>query len=129
MSVEANKAVARMWFEEVITNRNLDALERAYAPTYVHRGPDGHEIDVDGARRVAEMLLAASDDREARVIEQIGEGEMVVTRWESRGTRTGPMRGRPGTGDEFVVQGVVISRVIDGRIVDDWEITHSVDPA
>jgi predicted SnoaL-like aldol condensation-catalyzing enzyme len=127
MSVEANKAVARIWFEEIVTNRNLDALDQAYAPTYIHRGPEGHEIGRNQARAVAEMLLARSEDREARVVEQIAEGDRVVTRWESRGTHTGPMAGHPPTGEEIVVRGIVISRVADGRIVEDWEMTHVVD--
>jgi len=127
MSVEKNKAVARIWFEEIVTNRNLDAIDQAYAPSYVHRGPDGHEMDRDQARTVAKMLLSGSDDRKARVIEQIAEGDRVVTRWESRGTHTGPIAGRPPTGEEIVVRGIVISRVADGRIVEDWEMVHFVN--
>jgi predicted ester cyclase len=124
MTIEENKALARVWFEEIMTARNLDALETAYAPGYVHRGPDGHEIDRDGARAVAEMLLGASSDRRATVIEQIAEGDRVVTRWESRGTHTGPLFGKPATGREIVTRGVVISRIAGGMIVEDWEMIH-----
>lgn len=127
MSNDENKAVARVWFEEIMTNRDLDALERAYAPDYVHRGPDGHEIDREQARKVAEMLLSGSEDRRAEVVQQVAEGDLVVTRWESRGTHTGPIFGRPPTGQEIVTRGVVISRIVDGLIVEDWEMVHIVD--
>lgn len=110
-----------------MTNRNLGAFDEAYAHNYVHRGPDGHEIDRQASRQIAEMLLAASDDRDATVVEQIAEGDVVVTRWESRGTHTGPTFGRSPTGEQIVVRGIVISRIAQGRIVEDWEMTHFVN--
>lgn len=51
------------------------------------------------------MLNAGVLDRRATVLDQIAEGDMVVTRWESRGTYTGTMVGRPPTGEEIVVRG------------------------
>ncbi len=123
MTLESNKAIARVWFDEVMNNHDLDALDRAYAPDYVHRGPDGHEVrGRDGARKVAEALIEAVPDRHSTVVGQVAEGDTVVTRWISRGTRTGPLYGRPPTGAQFTAQGIVISRIADGMIAEDWEM-------
>jgi predicted ester cyclase len=124
MDIDENKQVARTWFERVMNGRDIGAIDEAYSDDYVHRGPDGHEFDRAAAKAIAEHLIAAVPDRIARVVDQIAEGDRVVTRWESRGTQTGMLFGREPTGEEIIGQGVVVSRVVDGRIVDDWEITH-----
>ena len=121
MTLESNKALARRWFEEVITGRNPAAIDEIYHPNYTHRGPDGHELNIHDAKRVAAGLLKASPDRVARVIAQIAEGDTVVTRWESRGTLPGE------SGRAMVVCGIVISRIADGHIIEDWEVTSIVE--
>jgi predicted SnoaL-like aldol condensation-catalyzing enzyme len=120
MSLESNKALARRWFEDVITGHKPRVIDEVYHPDYVHRGPDGHEMNIDDAKRVAEALLAASPDRVASVVSQIAEGDVVATRWESKGTL-------PDQGRAMRVCGVVISRIADDRIIEDWEMMTILD--
>jgi len=122
----ANKALARKWFELVINGRDLDAIPEIYAEGYVYHGPAGQELrGLEQVRDFAAAILAASADRHAVVESQVAEGDRVVTRFTSRGTRTGPYHGVPATGKEWVTEGIVISRIESGRIVEDWEIAHS----
>ena len=53
--------------------------------------------------------------------EQIAEGDKVVTRWTADGTHRGELMGLAGTGKRVSVQGVVISRLKEGQIVEDYE--------
>jgi len=53
------------------------------------------------------------------------EGDRVVTQFTSRGTHTGVFRGIAPSGKEWVTEGIVISRIEGGRIVEDWEVVHS----
>ena len=55
------------------------------------------------------------------VVDQIAEGDLVVTRVILRGTQQGEFMGRPGTGQTFEVPLVNIMRIRDGRIVDEWD--------
>jgi len=122
----ANKALARVWFEEVITGRDLDAIDEHYAQAYVHHGPEGAELrGIPAARAFAASLLEASSDRVAVVDQQVAEGDLVVTRFTSRGTHTGTFRGQEPTGKEWVTEGICISRIEGGQIAEDWEIVHS----
>lgn len=124
MSHEENKAIARTWFR-VLNDHDLDLIDHAYADDYVHRGPGGMEVrGVDHARQIAAMLIAAVPDRVATVIEQVAEGDVVVTRWRAVGTNTGPLFGNPPTNGPFTAEGLVMSRIEDGRIVEDFEINH-----
>lgn len=127
MTLEKNKAIARVWFERVMNEHELSAVDATYAEDYVHRGPDGHELGRDEARTIARQLIAAVPDRHAAVLEQIAEGDTVVTRWESRGTHTGVLFGRRPTSETVITQGIVMSRVVDGKIVEDWEMLHISD--
>jgi len=120
MSLESNKALARRWFEDVITNRDPGCIDEIYHPQYVHRGPGDRQLDITDAKRIASELLAASPDRVAQVVSQVAEADVVVTRWESRGSI-------PADGGRIVVVcGIVMSRIADGRIIEDWEMTAVV---
>lgn len=124
--LEANKALARRWFDEVINGRNLDAITDIYAADYQYHGPEGLEISgLESVRKFAASILAASDDRQAVVEQQVAEGDLVVTRFISRGHHTGPFRGLEPTGKLWTTEGIDISRIVDGKIVEDWEVIHS----
>ena len=122
---EAAKAIARRWFEEVINQRNVDVIPDIYAADYVHYGPEAAEIrGLETVQRFAAAILAASDDRRAVVEQQVAEGDLVVTRFTSSGHRTGPFQGVEPTGEVWTTEGIVISRIENGKIVEDWEIVH-----
>lgn len=127
MSSETNKALARVWFDEVMNGRDPSAIDRAYAEDYAYRGPSGGMRGRDEAKKVVEMLYAAMPDRVSTVEQQIAEGSYVVTRWVSRGTNTGPLMGHPPTGGPISVHGITISRIVSGLITEDWEIIQVVD--
>lgn len=124
--LEANKALARRWFEEVINQRNLDAIDDIYSADYHYHGPEGFELrGSQAAREYAASILAASDDRHAVVKQQVAEGDLVVTRFISRGHHTGLYRGLEPTGKLWTTEGIDISRIVDGKIVEGWEVIHS----
>ncbi len=123
---EAVKVIARRWFEEVINQRNLAAIPEIYAPDYVHHGPAGTEMrGLDAVRSFAAAILAASADRRAVVEQQVAEGDLVATRFTSRGHHTGIFQGVPPTGRTWTVEGIEISRIEDGKVAESWEIAHS----
>lgn len=108
------KALARRWFDEVINQRQVDAVDEIYAPDYVHHGTGGRDVGREEARTIAQRLLDASADRHATVLDQLEEGDRVATRWQSVGTYEG---GRRAT-----MRGMIFSRVKGDRITEEWEI-------
>ncbi len=122
---DGRKAVARRWYEDVINERNLDAVAEIYTPDYVHHGPGGAEMrGPDAVRALAAAILAASDDRHAVVVQQVAEGDLVATRFISRGHHTGVFRGIAATGRVWTTEGIHISRIEGGRVAEDWEVSH-----
>lgn len=58
------------------------------------------------------------------VEQQVAEGDLVVTRFTSSGRHTGVFQGVEPTGEVWTPEGIVIRRIEDGKIADDWEVVH-----
>lgn len=122
---QAAKALARKWFDEMINQRNLDVIEEVYSADYVYHGAGGTELrGLESVRSFAAAILAASNDRHAVIGQQVAEGNLVATRFSSSGHHTGVFKGIQPTGKIWTTEGIVISRIEDGKIVEDWEVIH-----
>ena len=53
--------------------------------------------------------------------EMIASGDKVVMRFVERGTHVGEFMGIPATGNTYEASGIGITRIEDGRIVEQWE--------
>jgi predicted ester cyclase len=117
-AASAHTETARRALEEVCSGRDLDGIRDVYHPEFVDhvnaRTYRGHE----GARRSVAVYLALFPDLRFAVEEQVSEGDRVASRW----TLTGTHRGRGVT-----LRGIVISRFEDGRIIEDWAASDTME--
>jgi predicted ester cyclase len=74
----------------------------------------------DGIRRSLGLyqLVFSDGDLRIHVEDQVTEGDRVASRWVAEGHN----RGRP-----VGIWGIVISRIEDGEIVEDWAASDSLD--
>jgi len=119
---EQNKATARRFFEEVMGEGNLDAVEEIFAPYYQDHDPANDEDTrgPDGVRQEAGMYLSALPDLQFTIDGQLAEGDQVATRWTSSGTHEGELMGIGPTGNRVTIEGIVIHRLADGKIQEGW---------
>jgi predicted ester cyclase len=68
------------------------------------------------------MYRNAFPDVQLSIEDQVAEGDKVVTRWIGSGTHQGEMMGIAPTGNQVRVDGMTISRIEDGKIVEEWEM-------
>jgi steroid delta-isomerase-like uncharacterized protein len=116
------EAVVRRLIEEVINGRSYSVLSAIAHEDYVYRTPH-EELRGPGAlQALFEGYRESFPDLNIRIDRAFGDGENVATRFTLTGTHTGPLMGVPPTGRSVSVSGVVLSRVRDGRIVDEWEL-------
>jgi predicted ester cyclase len=66
------------------------------------------------------MFRAGYSDAQITVDDQIAEGDKVASRWTGRGTHDGELMGIAPTGKHVAVAGLTISRVENGRVVEEW---------
>jgi predicted ester cyclase len=121
MSAEENMALARR-FLEARGRADLDAMEEMMAPDFVdHTLAPGQRPDREGYKRqVAEYVTAFSDVRFV-IEDQVAAGDKVVSRisgWGIHDRRE--LMGTAPTGREMAYMAIVIHRISEGKIAEEW---------
>ena len=121
MSLAANKDVVRRVFEEVIP-AGIPAAMRDYVADdfHDHQPLPGQPPGVEGAEYVVATMHGAHPDLRFTIEDLIAEADRVTIRWTLHGTNTGPMLGRPPTGQPVELAAIVIFRIADGKIAERW---------
>jgi steroid delta-isomerase-like uncharacterized protein len=119
MSVEANKDIARRYFEEFVNERRLDVLEELVAADAVDetRAYSGGTGDRDDFRQHALWLWESVQDVKATITDLIAEGDRVVVYWRIEGIHQGTIFGVPGTGKAFTGNSISTITIQDGKVV------------
>jgi steroid delta-isomerase-like uncharacterized protein len=124
MSNDNNAAVARRWAQAAFDHHDLDAAAEFLAPDWVGHWvgmPEGR--GADGFRRLAGAYLAAFPDMRITVEDALADGDNLARRVSWTGTHRGPFLGVPATGRSVRGQGIVILRIADGKIAEEWEMS------
>jgi predicted ester cyclase len=119
---DENIAIARVWHEEAINNRNPAALQGILNPEVVHHAAGGYP-DTMTADQVAAMMgdfPRAFSDLHYDFDLFFGQGDLVVERYTASGTQDGPLQDLPATGRRATWTGINIFRIECGRIVEIW---------
>ena len=118
---DANKAVVRRWLEEAMEKGNLDIVDELFDETYVFRMPGAIAMGPREMRELATSYKTAFPDMKVTIDDQIAEGQRVVTRWTAQGTHQGPLGDISATGNSVTMTGVLITRFVEGKPVEDWK--------
>jgi predicted ester cyclase len=119
---EENIEIARVWHEEVINQRNPDALQAVLDPEVVHHAAGGYP-DAMTSQEVGTMMssfLDAFPDLTYEFDLWITQDDLVVERYTATGTQDGPLGDLPPSGNMATWTGVNIFRIECGKIVEVW---------
>ena len=121
MSNPSNEAIGRKAIE-VFNTGDLSVVDEITAEGAVGHDPAQPEESVgpEGAKAVVQMYRDAFSDLNLKVEHQISDGDFVVTRWTSSGTNDGSLAGLPPTGKAITGSGILIDKVVDGKVVESW---------
>lgn len=120
---EKNKAMVRRFWEEVFNGRKLSLIDEIFTADWVYHGVGG--LKVYGPEGLKQFLIEyynAFPDMQVKVENLIAEGDKVVSHVTSRGTHKGELMGIAPTGKQVTVPVICISRFVDDKIGEDWEI-------
>lgn len=117
-----NKSSVRRLYEEVWNQRNLEAAKELIAPSHAVQLFDAADSGVgpEAYARNVVQFVRAFPDLKFTVIDMVGESEKVVTLWNISGTHKGEFRGIAVTGKKISVDGITISQLADGKIMDSY---------
>ncbi len=121
MSAERNKRLAHRVWEEVWHQGDLSRIDELFASDFVRHDPGGRELHgTDQNRQFISSMRAAFPDVRYTVDDQIVEGDKVVMRYRFEGTRLGEFQGMPPTRKQVNYTGILIYRITDGKIAEQW---------
>ncbi|MGA2850569.1 MAG: ester cyclase [Terracidiphilus sp.] len=119
MSTQHNCAQVNSFIEEGINRGHLDSIAKYVWEDVVEQVPfPGQGPGIEGLKDVLRGMRTAFPDLHFSVEEQIAEGDKVLTRFEWTGTHQSEFLGVPATGRPVKVWGMVLDRLVDGRIKD-----------
>ena len=121
MSIKENKAIIRRYFDEVWNQGIIEVIDELVA-----RDVSGQDAVIDETRTIEEvkelvvLFRTAFPDASYTVHDLIAEGDRVVARWSLTGTHRGTIYDLSPTGKRVSVNGILIFRLEDGKIVEYW---------
>ncbi|HET7715178.1 MAG TPA: ester cyclase [Bauldia sp.] len=120
--IEENKAASRRWYDEVLNQGRMEALDEIVWAEEVHHSalfPD--TVGIDAIRGSLSALRATFPDIKFSVDDILADGNMVLVRWTGRGTHTGtPFLGVATSGKPVEWQGMNAFRFECGKIIEGW---------
>jgi predicted ester cyclase len=117
--VEADdRDVARMALEQVCARGDMTLAPQCYAHDFVDHVGRISFRGLEGVQRSTALYRSLFDDLAFDVVDQVAEGDRVASRW----VLTGSHRGRP-----VRLWGITISRLREGRIVEDWSAFDGIE--
>jgi steroid delta-isomerase-like uncharacterized protein len=122
LSLDNNKSIVRRAIEEPWKG-DLNIVDELFAADYVGHDPAMPEL-LRGPSAVREFISTyreAYPDAKLTVETQVAEADMVATRWTARGTHEGELMGIEPTGKQVTVTGLTLSRVQNGKIVEEFQ--------
>jgi predicted ester cyclase len=97
-----------------------DEVFAADCVVHINGSPEP-DLDLAGFKQMIAGLLAAFPDLRLTIEDQVVAGDKAATRWVAEGTNSGALGNVPPTGRRVRVNGLILDRVIDGRVVERWE--------
>jgi steroid delta-isomerase-like uncharacterized protein len=118
---DQNKALLKRLFDE-INNGNFENFGEVYASDYTVYIPSNNPkpMSLEEAMEYMKPVFEAFPDMNWNIQDIIANGDKVIVRSIVTGTHKGDMQGIPATGIKVNVGCIVIYRLQDGKIVEEW---------
>ena len=115
-----NKLLANRIWEEVWHQGDLEKIQELFAPDFRRHDP-GREIrGPEENRQFIQRFRTAFPDAQFTILDQIAEEDKVTVRYRFQGTHSGEFQGMAPTGKQVSYSGIVIYRIANGKIVEQW---------
>jgi predicted ester cyclase len=117
---DTNIALVQQYVEQVINGHNPNALDDIVATNYKRYPSATATLDLAANKQRMTGLFAAFPDVQATIDEIIAEGDLVMYRSTITGTHQGAFMGIPATGKPFTIAELMVIRIENGKIVEQW---------
>ncbi len=121
---EQNKALISNFFEQW-HSRNIENMSKLFAPNakYNHPSRGATPFPFGEALEGIQGFWKIFPDLNVTIEDVIADEDKVVVRFIGRGTHQGDLGGIPATGMKTELSAIEIYHIVDGKIVEVWEIS------
>jgi steroid delta-isomerase-like uncharacterized protein len=123
MEVNMQTATFEQTWVDGLNRRDVSVADKVFAADcviHINGSPD-RNLGLAGFKQMVAGLLAAFPDLHFAIEDQIVVGDKVATRWVAEGTNSAALGNVPPTGRRVRVEGLILDRVTDGKVVERWE--------
>lgn len=126
MGTEANKTVARRYYDEVLNQGRIDVLDELAASDYEEHDPlPGQGTGRNGLKdRVSSLREALGQT--FSIEDVVAEGDRVVVRWTASGRHRADFMGMPASGRTFTIAGIDVHGFRDGQMAEHWHVVDQL---
>jgi len=124
MSLGDNKSIIRNGIEAMNNRKSPAMVDDLVAPDYVDHT---NQLNREGAKQFYTLMFKGFPDYHRTIEDIIAEGDKVWVHSTTTMTHTGEFRGIAPTGKKVTITGVNIYRIVDGKIVEGWSVTDSMN--
>jgi steroid delta-isomerase-like uncharacterized protein len=119
MTPSENKEIIRAFVDEVINQGKLDRADDLVAQDFIELDPlPGQRQGREGLKEIIGVIRTAFPDIHWVMEEMVAEGELVFSRFTWSGAHRGAFLGIPATGRRVNVPGMVLDRLVAGRMAE-----------
>ena len=120
MSTEENKALVRRFYAE-LDDLNPAVIDELVAEDFTNHSPPPFPVEPgrQGLKQAFELFRRATPGSH-EILDQVAEGDKVVTRLRAVGTHEDDLPGIPRTGNNLEMTATVVHRIENGRIIEKW---------
>ncbi len=121
------KQLIQNFVQVVWRDRNLAALKDFWTEDCTnHAMPGTDNFGFDALRSYHEAFFAdfsAFSDIKIEIVQQVAEGDRVVSYITTQGTHSGTFYGMPPTGKSISLAAIRIDLIQDGKIAEHWSVS------
>jgi len=112
----------RTWIEG-LNRGDVSVADRVFTrDCIIHiNGSPEPNLGLNAFKEMIAGLLAAFPDLRLTIEDQVISGDKVATRWTAEGTNNGAFGSVAATGRRVRIGGLLLDRVVDGKVVERWE--------
>lgn len=126
-TLENNKKIARQSIE-AFEKKDYNLLEKITDTSKfkLHVPGNKNPLNYKEAVKFNNEYNTAFPDTKVTIESQVAEGDHVVTKLSYHGTHKGELQGIPASGKKVKVTGMSLQRIVNGKIVEEWDEMDSL---
>jgi steroid delta-isomerase-like uncharacterized protein len=123
-----NEGLVRGVIEALFNQKRADLIRTFYSSNCQGGSPDGPFDGCDAFRAYFEKFATAFPDFRLEINYMMSDGDRVAVHYTFLGTQTGQLAGYPPSGRTLRVPGMMISRIANRKIVEQYFLWDNLGP-